>query len=337
MVFLSVTVQAQEINKKQWSMINKKSADWCPLCGGWGWNFHKQLIDRYEGREVLNWAIHYSGGLMNQAAVDISSNFGGSGQPIFYVEGTDINATPNNIPAKLAETDAVIDYTLNQSPFAGIGIDAVLSSQTKRLDVRAKVEFLEAVEGGDYYLGLYLVEDSVVFNQSGQGSMAMHRYLLRRSLFNDTWGKSLKKGAVAKGTTFDADTDLENISAPRSNLYVAAIIWNKVNNKYLFFNGYQVPVGIPASSNDIIAGITEFKVFQTEGDRITIEAALESAVTDAVLSVTDMSGKTLNIQTLGTLTAGKHNFSIQAKFTPGMYVVSLMEKNKVKSKKIFIQ
>jgi hypothetical protein len=336
-LFFSMSVSAQEVNKKQWSLINKKSADWCSLCGGWGWNFHKQLHDTFEGRDVLNWATHFDGGLKNQASVDITANFGGSSQPIFYVEGTDLNATPNNVTQKLSEAEAIIDFTLSQSPFAGIGIDAVLSSQTKRLDVRAKVEFLESVEGGDYFLGLYLVEDSVVAFQQNQGQMAVHRYLLRRSLMNDTWGKSLKKGAVAAGTVFDVDADLENLSTPRNKLYVAAIIWNKVNNKYLFFNGYQVPVGIPAASDDLNSSISGFKVFQTEVDRISVQLELENVVKDAVISVTDISGKTVSSRSVGTLNAGKHELFVQGNFSPGLHVVSINENNIVKSKKIIIQ
>ena len=337
-LFLSFAISAQEINKKQWSLINKKSADWCSLCGGWGWNFHKQLYDRFEGRDVLNWSTHYSGGLMNQASVDITANFGGVSQPIFYVEGTDLIATPNNVAQRLNEAEGIIDFTLSQSPFAGIGIDAVLSSQTNRLDVKAKVEFLMDVEGGDYFLGLYLVEDSVVAYQQNQGQMAVHRYLLRRSLMNDTWGKPLKKGAISKGTVFDVDADIENLTTPRNKLYVAAIIWNKnSNNKYLFFNGYQVPVGIPAASEDINASISGFKVFQTEGDRISVQLELENTLKDAILNVTDISGKTVSSRSVGTLPTGKHELFIQGNFSPGLHVVSINENNIVKSKKIVIQ
>jgi len=337
--FSFFSLDAQQVNTKQWSIINKKSADWCTLCGGWGWNFHKQLLDKFESREVLNWAIHYNGGLMNQAALDISNNYGGSGQPIFFIEGDDIKATNSNTAAKLIESEAIIDFSLAQLPFAGVGIDAELNTETNTLTVKAKVEFLSSVEGGDYYLGLYLIEDNVVAPQQPIGNNAVHRNLLRRSLLSNTWGQALKKGAVANGATFDVNAVVENITANRENLKVAGVIWNKnpANNKYLFFNANQVNVGIPASSKDEPASARDMKVFQSESDRIIIRLDIESALTSATLSVSDINGKSISQQNLGTLPTGSHEFSLQGNYNPGIYLVTLRENNKLKTKKIVIQ
>ncbi|MBK9257089.1 MAG: Omp28-related outer membrane protein [Saprospiraceae bacterium] len=332
-------LNAQQVNTKQWSIINKKSADWCTLCGGWGWNFHKQLLDKFENREVLNWAIHYSGGLMNQAAVDLSNNYGGSSQPIFFVEGDDIKATNSNTVAKLAEVGDIIDFSLSQLPYAGVGIDAELNTETNTLTINAKVEFLSNAEGGDYYLGLYLIEDNVVASQQPIGNNAVHRNLLRRSLLSTTWGQALKKGAVTMGTTFDVNAVVENVTGNRENLKVAAVIWNKhpTTNKYLFFNANQVNVGIPASSKDEFTSVRDMKVFQSEGDRIIVRLDIENTLTSANLSVSDINGKSISQQHVGTLAIGSHEFSMEGNFNPGMYLVTLRENNKLKTKKIVIQ
>jgi hypothetical protein len=327
---------SQEINTKQWSMVNKKTADWCSLCGSWGWNMHKQLTDRFENKNVLNWALHYSGGLQNQAAVDISANFGGSGQPLFYVEGIDLNATPNNIAAKVAEAEDIVNFTLAQPAYAGIGIEAILSSVTNRLDVKAKVEFLQPVEGGDYYLGLYLVEDSLVAYQQSQGQNAVHRYVLRRSLLNTTWGKSLKKGPLEKGEIFDVDVDLDNITTPRNRLYVAAVIWNKVGNKYLFFNGYQVPVGIPASQLDIHSDLSEIKAYQTEGSEIHLQINSQVSFSNPIIAVTDLNGKTITSLSPGALTEGNHSFQLKGNFIPGLHLITLQDNKYSKTIKLII-
>jgi hypothetical protein len=59
---LSVHTQNIEVPATQKSLITKRTADWCPLCGGWGWPFFRQLILDNSNKAVLI-AAHYSGAL----------------------------------------------------------------------------------------------------------------------------------------------------------------------------------------------------------------------------------------------------------------------------------
>ncbi|HHB79571.1 MAG TPA: hypothetical protein ENK85_10105, partial [Saprospiraceae bacterium] len=54
-VGISYLAQAQEVPQTQSSLIIKKTASWCPPCGGWGWDLFEQLIDDNDSQAIL-WA-----------------------------------------------------------------------------------------------------------------------------------------------------------------------------------------------------------------------------------------------------------------------------------------
>ncbi|HMP29618.1 MAG TPA: hypothetical protein PKD85_08450, partial [Saprospiraceae bacterium] len=78
-----------EINaqSKQASLLVKKTADWCPFCGTYGWSFFRKVKEQSQDLPSIMIAMHYSGGLINTTAVDLNANFSGPGQPVFFDNG----------------------------------------------------------------------------------------------------------------------------------------------------------------------------------------------------------------------------------------------------------
>ncbi|MFZ1704034.1 MAG: Omp28-related outer membrane protein [Saprospiraceae bacterium] len=280
---------AQEINKKQWTLFSKTTADWCPNCGTWGWNMNKQLIEKVGDKNSIIWGLHVSGDLTNQTAKDLAANLGVNYHPIFFEGQSNMNVSSGNIPQKLDEAESIVDLNAILDPFAGIGVTATIDDDNT-LEVKAEVEFLSNVEMGNYYLGLYLVEDNVVHFQQSIGSNAVHRYILRRSLLSSTFGDNLTSGEVASGAKFNVETTIPNIGGNKTNLKVVAIIWNKsTEGKYRFFNGNQVNVAITSGTNDQDVPFDIFANFQQ--DNLSIHFKNEDIVPTIDLTIIDIQGK----------------------------------------------
>ena len=328
-----VNIQAQQISNKNWTFVHERTASWCPFCGTWGWTFKDSVLNKFTQANVIFTAVHHSGDLINQTATEMDANFGGSGQPIFYVDGFNINVNSGNINQKLSETQLELDFKASTAVIAGVGIDAVLSTATNTLSVNAKVEFLNPVEGGDYYLGLYLLED-VQNIQASRSGVQLHKNVLRRSLLPTTFGNALKAGAISKGTTFSVTTSTSSITTSRDKIKVVGILWNKVNNKFLFFNANQVNVGIPASSSDDVS-IGDFKVYQAESGVVMINLKNINTEKGGVINIIDVSGKIVATRSISKNDIGT-TVQISEPFAPGMHIVTFTSEKQKTSRKILI-
>ena len=58
---------AQQVAQVQRSIVTKRTADWCPNCGTYGWTYFKDAIEQ-NGDKAVFIAAHYSGGLAAPAA-----------------------------------------------------------------------------------------------------------------------------------------------------------------------------------------------------------------------------------------------------------------------------
>jgi hypothetical protein len=327
-------INSQQVSKKNWTLVHERTASWCPFCGTWGWNMKDEIFSTYADQNLIFMAVHHSGDLLNQTATEFGDNFSGTGQPIFYMDGSNLNVNSSNIAERIRDIKIAMDFKATQSVFAGVGVDATLNSSTKTLTAKAKVEFLEAVEGGDYYLGLYLVEDVLNFQSSRTGT-PLHRNVLRQSLLPTTFGKTLKTGAVAKGAVFNVDASLANVNATRDKIKVVAIIWNKVGSKYIFFNANVVNVGIPAST-DFEADINnDMIVTQNESNSVIVDIKNIVLDQDAVLSIADISGRLLASQQV-IKNNSNQILILTGDFNQGVHIITLISDKKRISKKIVL-
>ena len=302
---LLVNLNAQEINKKQWTLFTKTSADWCPNCGTWGWNMQKQLVEKFENKNCITWVAHVSGELKNNASADIASNLGVNYHPIFFEGQTNMNASSNNVATKILEAESIVELNTLLDPLAGVGVEATINDDNT-MAIKASVEFLSAVEGGNYFLGLYLVEDKLVHYQQNIGPNAVHRYVLQRSLLPTTFGNALVSGEVAKGQTFQVETTVENIEGVKANLKVVAILWNRTTDgKYRFFNGNQVPVSIVSSNEDVLTQHMIQAAFQQNDLQLSWQLA--QPIEKLSFTLTDVQGKIIwNNQYQHELTGNKN-------------------------------
>ncbi|MBK6783379.1 MAG: Omp28-related outer membrane protein [Saprospiraceae bacterium] len=319
--FISKTnIFSQEINKKQWTMFSKVTADWCTFCGGWGWELHKQLINEFENKNTIIWALHLgSSGLTNDAAKDIIANLGGSGQPRFYESQTNMNASNSNIPQKIDEAKSIVEINDLFDPIAGIGLTATLNDD-KKLDVMTNILFLSDAEGGNFYLGLYLIEDKVIHNQANQGQNAVHRYVLRNSILPATFGENFANGPIAKDLTYWFQRSMENVTANPENLKVAAIIWTKDNNgKYKFFNANMIDVDLISNTGNPEQKFNVFTNFQNNDLFLRIEN--EENIPQMKINIMDVQGKIMYSSQLENVTQVEK--TIEMSCPSGSYILKI--------------
>ncbi|MBK9737803.1 MAG: T9SS type A sorting domain-containing protein [Saprospiraceae bacterium] len=191
------------------------------------------------------------------------------------------------------------------------------------------------VENGDYYLGLYLVED-VINKQASRTNSELHKNVLRTSLLEGAFGKSLVKGAVSKGKTFVESFSIPNMNADRTKIKIVGIIWTKVNDKYRIFNANISNVSIPASIESFISD-AQMNVFQSESGNLVLEIDATKEISNAVIQVTDVTGKLMVNQIASNLHTGKQRISIDGSFSTGVHIVSLKNGSQITSKKLVIQ
>lgn len=326
------TSNAQDVNTKNWVLIHERTATWCPFCGTWGWNVKDQMLSKYANENVIFMAVHHSGDLMNPTSTEFGNNFGGSGQPLFFVDGVNINVSPSNIATKLEETQWEIDYKKNEITMAGVGIKAILNQTTQSLDVDAKIEFLTEIESGDFYFGLYLLED-VWANQASRTGLQLHKNVLRRSLLDKVFENPLQFGKIDQGTTFTFTSNATGLNATKENYKVVGIIWTKVGNTYRFFNANIVNVEGISSSKDFTKAEKDFDVFQSESGNIVLHFKNEKFSNNSIIQVADITGKIISTSGIDN----QNTQTISGPFLPGMHIVSIKEDNNIVSKKIVLQ
>jgi hypothetical protein len=136
----------------------------------------------------------------------------------------------NNANATAA--DANINAILSDDNVS-VGVAAsATSSGDSALIINTKTKFYSAL--GEHYIGVYLLEDGVMANQSisqSPDAITAHNNVIRYSAFE---GNSL--GAQSIGTSFTADQEVTgSYTIPLwsgwniSNLQVAVVIWSSTN------------------------------------------------------------------------------------------------------------
>ncbi|MCB0650294.1 MAG: Omp28-related outer membrane protein [Saprospiraceae bacterium] len=335
-----VSAQEIEVPQTQMSLINKVTADWCPYCGTWGWDFFHDLNTDNSAKAVV-FAIHYSGGLQNQTASALTTNYGAVSQPRFILNGVDQNVLSNTTAAARESIQEKVNLEASMSPLAQTGLNATYRDDNM-LYCNTRTTFFDAADGA-YYMGIYLVEKQVIHQQASLGNNAQHLNVLRLSFTGNTFGTLLANGSIAAGTSFDYQFSIPKDSYTPSNLEIVSIIWKKEGETYKFVNAnkdsdveYEVVNGIQLPGIDESAFIISPNMIK---DHANISFEMPEFTPSAQLSITDLQGKTVSVLHDGSLQQGTNGFEFyrSGHFPAGLYVVRLKIGNQVISRKIILE
>ena len=334
-LFFSNSFFAQDVPEVQRPLVTKIAATWCPPCGGWGWTFFEDLVIDNEEKATMIVA-HHDGQLVTIAGDAFSSNFNSPYQPYFYVYNDDVGASSSNAAAKRTEVKDMVDVEAAKSPIANTGM--ILNLYDVQLQIITKTKFFQAASG-EYYLGIYAVENEVVNFQQGQGNNAIHEKVLRGSLIDDTFGELISSGNIDAGSEFGKVYNIElDANWNTDHLEIVTIIWKKEGDTYVATNTNLSTDFVPLVGNEnVLLQDASMKVLPNViSNQAIINIELEKELKDATVELIDLDGKTVANIFQGNLPLGNSNFNIEQNLVPaqGMYFVVLKSNQKVITKKV---
>lgn len=329
---------AQTVPQQQRSLLTKVTATWCPHCGSWGWEMFEGVLEENQDKAVMI-ATHYSGDLLNPTAEAVANNLNPPYQPRFYLGNVEQGVTSSNVASKLVEVKDAIDANFLTEPVANAGIDAFRTGD--QLQVNTKTKFFQDADG-EYYLGVYVIEDEVVNNQAGNSSTAVHKKIMRASVNGEHFGELLMNGSIAADTEFDHTFTMTlNPAWNTDNLEIVTIIWKKEASTYQFVNTNTTDQFSEILSTHTVA--LEGAAMKIQPTIINTEATitidLEKDLPNANLSIFDSSGRKVMELFNGDLKASNNSFTINKHLmdAPGIYFVVLLANQKTMTRKIILE
>ena len=334
--FLPLATQAQDAPQVQNSLVAKVTATWCTNCGNWGWTlFNGVLADNADQALVI--ANHYSGNLTNPTSEAIAENFNVFSQPRFILNNEDQGVSSGTIAAKRVEIKDQIDANAAESPLANAGILATLDGDV--LNVKTKTQFFQATSG-EYYLGVYIIENGIVASQAGQGAGAVHKNVLRTSMSESAFGELIMDGSISMGMEIEQDFSMTlDAGWNAENLSVATIIWKKNGEDYEFVNThftdtFETPTAVVEISADQLTA-TLFPTVTSSTATLLID--VQKPQNQAEVRLLGQNGQLLNTLFRGVLQPGTMSLEINQTLASGTYLVLLNTENGILSKKLIIQ
>ncbi len=335
-LFFLNAATAQDAPQIQQSLITKITATWCPNCGGWAWPFFKDIYTDNKDKALVI-AAHRSGDLQNIVATSFESNFNVNYQPFFIVGNVNQNVTPGNAAARRTSIKNLVDANYLMEPVVNAGLS--VSKNGNMLHVQTKTRFFQNADG-EYYLGVYVIEDGVINAQVGQGDNAVHTNVLRAGMSSNSFGELLVNGSVSEGAEFENQFSIQIGNWNEDNLIIGAIIWKKNGASYEFVNTNFTDdistTGIATIPEDEI----NFRIFPSPASgSATIELSVNNASETIQLELTDISGKRLKTIFEGNPGVGVHTFEVDrtSAGASGVYFVMLRRGNAVATKRIVFQ
>lgn len=333
-------VQAQVIDVPQTQrvVIVKKTADWCPYCGQWGWTLFGQLLaDNADRATVL--AAHYSGGLSNSVSQNIATNLEGPSQPRFYVDNMDMNANSSNGATVRTNINARVEAVAQQSPVVQTGIRATYSGT--QLFIHTNTRLFQDWNQGELYLGTYLVERTFISGQAGQSSNAEHKQLLRSVVRGAWYGVSVLSEATSAGFTVEAQDTVALGNLSPDNLEIVTILWRRNGDTYEVVNTNSTreiteAVVVSVANNEVFQGVSWTITSSPISDSSKALLNLTEAHKWVNISLYSMNGQYLTSLYDGALGVGMYEFPLSRLLglPSGVYVLTLKVDGQINSQKI---
>jgi len=269
--------------------------------------------------------------LQTDASKAFASNFGATSQPRFFVNNTDQNATSSNFPTVRQTIKTMVDDNALQSPVVQTGIEANYFADENNVSIQTNTQFFQDAEG-DYYLGLYFIKKLLVAPQANQGDEAQHHELLQEEITpnaEDDFGTPLVSGTIASGNIYGsvATVNINTETFDYQNYEVAAIIWKKEAEKYIFVNGNRVDVDLGVTRTNSLAALeSSFSIrpnIITNDFQLTFSAKEE--IQNARIDLYNMEGQLIQNFYSGNLSTGEQTLQVQrpGNIASGVYLIKM--------------
>lgn len=335
LIVLSLSFVGYGQSFKNAPLISKRTADWCPNCGTWGWQFKLAILEEISIEDATVVALHHSGGLANSTSTAITEAMGGVSQPRFMLNNTDLGASSGNWNDKLVDLKADVAAMNLEIPAFGIELHGYLGPSANELTAEINLHVNQSVEG-EFYLGTYLITNDLVHNQAGNsdGPNAVHQKILLDEFSGTPFGRAIGNGPILEGVSnFDITTTFDNL--PDASTDIAVIIWQKDGDEYGIVNTAIIEGVELLSSNEDFNWVSEASAtFINNEINITLQS--EKSIGDYKVRIIDMQGRVV-LNTQSSTADNQLNMNLDAaNLTSGNYFVNLLSSNGIWSEKVIV-
>ena len=223
-------------------IVLKETGELCPPCGSWGWTAWEGVISSVQGKTFL-WSQYSDYFVSNSHFVNqeldpansvnnaFQKNFpyGGS-KPLFYINGAE--ATSSSVSA----VETAVNASIASAP-VDVSASYKIEWDGDNLTVTAQAKLYNNMSG-NYFMGVYLVEDKATGTQSGHPSSSAsleHHMVMRGSVGGNIWGEEIIAASASAGDMIEKTfTQAVPSSYIKDNLTVGVIIWRKNGTKYFY-------------------------------------------------------------------------------------------------------
>ncbi len=345
---LTLPLLAQEIEVPQTHhpLITKRTATWCPKCGGYGWELFRDLLADNQS-EALVVAAHFGSSILtNSVSNELTTALGGFGQPVFFLNTENLGVTSTNIATVRQDAATTVDDFNDMQPIAQTGLLAQVTDDS--LIVQTKTHFFEGIDGESVNLSVYLIEPTVIANQSGQGAMAEHKNVLRHSMTGTAFGETIASGGANAGDEVEKrysiainDLQVQDINTDNlgnNSLIVAAVLWRGNAGGFEVLNTNQVRESMLTAAPDFESRAS-LEVFPTPAvSDMTVSLELQQPLPGAQVVLMNSNGQRVRNIFSGALSAGEHTFALpRLQLAAGAYWLQLTDGLETISRKLIIQ
>ena len=314
------------VPQNQKSLITKRTATWCPNCADESaWDLKNRLIvDLADQALVISGHHSTASRLHSPAAKDLIDNFQRTfSQPVFYFNTEYVGNGGTQTEATVKQR---VSNAASQNPTAQTGLRIFYDEAQNLLEVQTRSTFFDDASG-QYFLGLYLVEKSVIETQSALSSQADHKNVLREAISDGSFGEEIASGTIGAGANFDAVKQYQFSEVFLSdNFMVAAILWKKDENgtyEFVNLNTSDEFLTQVVSKTYGIAAVQQYQIQPTLTQNYSRAViGLEQSLPNATLRIYNWQGQLLQQVFQGDLSAGVHQFELQVE-QAGTYLVTL--------------
>ncbi len=325
------------------SLLIESSAAWCGPCGQNGAPFYEAMIsDPYSSNKTIFVSMHPSW----YTAKDSNSENYTLFSKVCDDWATEVDPWGFFPTFSLNFIDHSVMYTYGteiynalmsaRDSFSAIATVASTGFTFKRtgntISVTTRTKFWQNASG-DYYVGAYILEDSVVHEQTAYGGVPLGidtmRYVMRASMDGNSWGDEIVNGSV-KAWQFFNKSFTYTVTDPTwdvTKLKVIVVLFQKTGGTYTYVNANEVatatspdPTYVPTTQSNI----NTVSVYPNPAtDKANIKIIVSNA-TAGTISITDAIGHVVYNSDKQNFEAGTsvHAISISG-FAPGNYIVSV--------------
>lgn len=345
-LFIATVASSQTTNiavpKTQKGVVTKLAATWCPFCGSLAWDTYKTMVSDLSSKSLVMVAHRSTSSRLYSATAEKVLN---AYEPVFYQPYFFFNTKLIGEGDKTTGTDMqnAVDNFAAVTPVAQTGLAVKFNPTTRDLEVSAKTEFFKTATG-NYFTGIYLIEKSVIEQQSNRGSMAEHLNVLRTHFGTSEFGFEIGSGTMMNGffKTISTKTTLSTKINP-ANIIIASILWQKTGE-----TSYSM---VNANWTDQVSSVTT-SVVENQAlkagytispnivqDKANLEFNLPKAGKNVLVQAYDVKGQVVATIVSGSLPAGKHQFQLnrQQLSSKGLYFVRLQVDGQFATRQAVVQ